>query len=150
MRRCIFDIRVLTDEGFTIHRRVVFSRDLVRDKGQTMNYPSVKTLSTIAPDIDAAKTVRGLITGAIDPETIPETAQWARECFNRPRRHDLIMHACDIVLENFGVEAFQTRRGWCEYSNAGDTYTGTLVYFQGRYRVCCWGDIAERYAPREY
>jgi hypothetical protein len=54
---------------------------------------------------------------------------------------------CLNALGDFhGVEEFDTRKGLCMYLNAGDTYTPTLIYFDGSYRVKCWGDIAERHA----
>ena len=111
-----------------------------------MNYPSIKTLETIAPDRETAKQIRGIIDGSIDPETIPATAQWVRDCYNRPSDNELRMHAADVLLGNFGVEAFETRHGGCEYSNAGDAYAATLIFYRGRYSVACWGDIAERWA----
>jgi len=30
------------------------------------------------------------------------------------------------------------------YLNAGDTYTPTILYWKGKFRFLCWGDIVER------
>ena len=59
---------------------------------------------------------------------------------------DVIIAGCTVTSAGtYGIEAFDTRRGVCWYLNAGDTYTVTLLHFQGRYRIGCWGDIAERH-----
>lgn len=53
---------------------------------------------------------------------------------------------CLNALGGFhGVEGMDTKKGECLYLNAGDTYTPTLVRFNGAYRIACWGDIAEKY-----
>lgn len=110
-----------------------------------MNYPSVKKLCEIT-DIETAKQIRGILDGSIDPETVPQTADWVRQCFNRPSDTELALHAADVLLGNFGVEAFETKQGYCEYSNTGDSYAWTLCHWRGRFHVCSWADIAERHA----
>lgn len=118
-----------------------------------MNYPSIKTIETgLDIDREAARTIRGLIDGSINPETIPATAQWVRECFNRPDDDELIMHAIDAVLENFGVEGLGADLGrfyrfapqYC-YSNTGDSYAPTVILNNetGRYSVGSWADLVE-------
>jgi hypothetical protein len=44
-------------------------------------------------------------------------------------------------VESFGPLRDGSR---CTYLNTGDTYTPTLVRACGRYRIACWGDVAER------
>lgn len=48
----------------------------------------------------------------------------------------------------FGVEHIERghnqRSPAIDYLNAGDTYSMTLLYVNGRFRVGCWGDIVER------
>ncbi len=55
------------------------------------------------------------------------------------------------LLEGFGVEEFCIPENFLSpdmvvrYVNMGDTYDTTLLKVNGRYRIGCWGDIAERY-----
>lgn len=46
-------------------------------------------------------------------------------------------------LGTFGVEG--STQPDIQYLNSGDSYESTIVFWRGRFRVCCWGDIAERY-----
>ena len=60
----------------------------------------------------------------------------------------LLAEAACPDLGTFGVEyipeGHNMRSPAIEYLNAGDTYTDTLLYVNGRFRVGCWGDIVER------
>lgn len=51
-------------------------------------------------------------------------------------------------LGTFGVEYIQAGQGErspaIDYLNAGDTYSDTVLYYNGRFQVGCWGDIVER------
>lgn len=120
-----------------------------------MRAPSVKTLLTRLHWIDEkqAATVRGLIRGDIEPETIPQTAAWLRECYSRPRRSELTMHAINAVLECHGVESIDDGRTYCGrylapravYCNTGETYAPTVIYDYrtGTYKVQSLGDFVE-------
>jgi len=77
-------------------------------------------------------------------EELPAGAARVRECYNPPATSDLRLTCLDALAGTHGVESFETRKGWCEYLNNGDTYAATLVRYRGRYRVTSWGDIAER------
>jgi hypothetical protein len=79
-------------------------------------------------------------------EELPAGAALIRECYNPPSTRDLRMECLNELLETHGVEAFETEKGWCYYLNVGDPYVTTILKFNGHYRLCCWGDIAERYA----
>lgn len=98
-------------------------------------------------DILQAAAVRGLVDGSIDPQTVPETEQWVRDCYNMPYADELIMHAIDATIETFGVES-AGGNGECyhfDYCNAGDTYATTVIYDRqsGEYMIGCWGDLVE-------
>ena len=128
-----------------------------------MNYPSIKTLETRLniSRIDA-KIVRGLMKGDIEPETIEDTDNWVRSCFNRPSEDELIMNAINNVLCSFGVEAmghdiggFYRHTGFglpvhhrvpqYSYCNSGDTYTCTVILDNetGRFIVSDIGTLIE-------
>ena len=110
------------------------------------NLPSVRTLSEVFGE--NAKAARAILEmSRRELEQLPAGAARIAECYNPPATSDLRMECLNALAGTHGVEAFETRRdGWCEYLNAGDTYAATVVRFRGRYRVACWGDIAERFA----
>jgi hypothetical protein len=106
--------------------------------------PSIKTLRQVfGDDAKRARTILEMDRNGL--EALPECAARLAECYHMPSRLDLRMTALDALAGTHGVEVFDTRAGACWYLNAGDTYTVTLLHFQGRYRVACWGDIAERH-----
>lgn len=105
--------------------------------------PSVRTLRAVFGD--NAKHARAILEmSRRELEELPAGAARVQECYNPPATSDLRLTCLDALAGTHGVEAFETRRGWCEYLNAGDTYSVTLVRYRGRYRVTTWGDIAER------
>lgn len=110
-----------------------------------MNLPSVKTLRVVFGD--NAKQARAILEMTrAQLEELPACAARIAECYHPPETYDLRLTALDALAGTHGVEAFETREGgWCEYLNSGDTYAPTLLRFRGRYRVGCWGDIAERH-----
>lgn len=67
---------------------------------------------------------------------------------NPPSFHELKMSMADELCETCGVEyiphGHNDKSPAIEYCNAGDTYTTTLLFVNGRYRVGSWGDIVER------
>lgn len=114
-----------------------------------MNLPSVKTLRDVFGD-NARAARRVLEMTRADLEATPAGAARIAECWHPPATCDVRMTVLDTLAGTHGVEVFNTRRhGPCYYLNAGDTYTVTLVYFRNRYRVACWGDIAERYCAAD-
>ena len=111
-----------------------------------MNLPSIKTLRAVFGD-KAREARRILEMNRAELEALPAGAARLRECYHPPKTYDLRLHCLDALGESFGVEGFQLRTGeFCDYLNTGDTYAPTLLRVNGRYRVGCWGDIAERMA----
>ena len=112
------------------------------------NTPSIKTLrERLHLDADTAREAKRILTATrVQLEAMPAGAARLAECRHPPMTSDLRLHCLNACLGTHGIEGFQTRDGsWCDYLNAGDTYTPTIVWFRGRYRVACWGDIAERH-----
>lgn len=114
--------------------------------------PSVKTLRAVFGD--NAKRAREILEmSRSELLELPAAAARERECYHPPKTWDLRMHCLDALAGTHGVESFQLTDGgpygngaeYCEYLNAGDTYTVTLLRVRGRYRVGCWGDVAEKY-----
>lgn len=119
------------------------------------NYPSIKTLMSVNQDktsLEAAKLARTILAASkrSELESLPVYDQYYQRIgihmYNPHSFNELKMQLLDLALEGYGVEAFRTeKRGYCDYINFGDTYITTIVYFQGRFSVCSWGDIAEKY-----
>ena len=87
---------------------------------------------------------------------LPVTAKWIRSCYNMPTVTEIKLAALNELLETFGVETIHPEGDemftdvWCEYLNAGDTYTTTLCYLRrgfgrdgGEFILSCWGDELE-------
>lgn len=95
--------------------------------------PSLKTLtSAFGPEKGA--TIRQLM------ETFHER--------NRPGcMPNITMDKISDVLGGFGVEYIEAGNGAkspaITYVNMGDTYSTTVMWVKGRFRVGCWGDIVE-------
>jgi len=106
--------------------------------------PSIKSLSTIFGD--NAKQAKALLLMSREQLLrTPVGAARVAECYHAPTTQDIRMECLNALGHFHGVEGFDTKRGECMYLNAGDTYTPTLVRFNGAYRIACWGDIAARH-----
>lgn len=110
--------------------------------------PSIKTLRAVFQD--RAHEARRILEMRRDQlEAHPVGAARVAECHHAPQTRDLrmtILNALDSGLH--GVEGFVIgrRNGDADtvwYLNAGDTYTPTLVFWAGAYRVESWGDRVE-------
>lgn len=119
-----------------------------------MRYPSVKTIaSKLAIPTSKAKVVRGLIDGSIDPNTFAKVQAWVRQCYNMPKRSELVMCALNEVLDGHGVEAIRSEKApwdsyWsdivADYINMGDTYSTTVLRLRGNsFMLCSYGDFIE-------
>ena len=102
-------------------------------------------LETYSPD--QVKLVKRIVNGEVDnDELFPKTSRWVKSCYNEPTFHEKAFSAIDEVLENHGVEAVRLQNGdWLEYSNTGDTYALTVVFFRGTFRATDYGAIVEKY-----
>lgn len=97
-----------------------------------MRAPTVKRLvEWLDISEEQAKTVRGLIKGTVDPESIEGTADWVRQCFGRPADDELILDAIGRVIETFGTVGMRLDGDheplFC-YCNSGDSYAGEVWY----------------------
>jgi len=111
-----------------------------------MNLPSIKTLQQVFGD--KAREARAILEmRRAQLEALPAGAARVAECYHPPATADIRMHCLDALGASHGVESFELRDGsFCVYLNKGDTDTPTLLRVRTRYRVACWGDVAEREA----
>ena len=110
--------------------------------------PSIKTLRAVFQD--RAHEARRILEMRRDQlEAHPVGAARVAECHHAPQTRDLRMTVLDSLDSGLhGVEAFDLGRrdgtqATLYYLNAGDTYTTTIVYWGGAYRVESWGDRLE-------
>jgi hypothetical protein len=110
--------------------------------------PSIRTLRSVFAD-RAPEARRILEMRRSDLESHPVGAARVAECYHAPQTFDLrldVLASLDTGLH--GVEGFDVSRrdgtqATLYYLNAGDTYTTTIVFWDGRYRVESWGDRVE-------
>ena len=108
--------------------------------------PSIKTLRRIFGD-NAVRAKQILQMSRDELLQLPAGAARDKECYHPPQTWDIRMTCLNELGDFSGVEGILDFDGVrVEYLNAGDTYTETLVRFNGKYRVTSWGDIAERYS----
>jgi hypothetical protein len=83
-------------------------------------------------------------------ESLPAGAARIAECYHAPTTYDVRLTCLDALGESYGVEGLQRCNSsgvygddWASYLNTGDSYTPTLIYWDGRYRVQSVGDFIE-------
>jgi hypothetical protein len=123
------------------------------------NFPSIKTLMMIdqgRTTEEAATLARTILTACKreELEALPIYEKYYQKIgihmHNPHSLNELKMQMCNIALDLYGVEAFETlHNGWCEYVNVGDPYIATIVLFGGRFFVGGYGDTQERYGAKE-
>jgi hypothetical protein len=98
---------------------------------------------------EQSRTAAGLLSGRIDPESVPGVSTFIQECYNRPSDDEILRHALNDVLEMHGIEYARTV-GISEdsdpditYLETGDTYNLTLVEFEGDWYCTSLGDVLE-------
>jgi len=104
-------------------------------------------------DLTVAQQVRDIITGALDPETLEGGAARVAECYNRPAKYDIKLHAINKLIEGFGVEYVahiddtQHESQGLDYVNLGDSYTCTVIFdhLESKFVVADIGSIIEDY-----
>ena len=90
-----------------------------------------------------------LVEGYLSPEGFPSVLKWIKQCFNMPMYHELVMCACNEVIEGHGIESLGINSDGCPkkglYINLGDSYDWTLFYSidDNEYEVCCSADWQE-------
>lgn len=115
--------------------------------------PSIRTLRQHWP-LDTARKLRKVLDGTTDPESYDAVERWVRLCYGPPRRQELILAACDAILETHGTEAIHAEGAHVDsyhfdivacYCNTGDSYAATILYDTARDRfvVTSWGDWVE-------
>lgn len=106
-------------------------------------------------DDDSANSLARLMAGEMSPEDVPATAQWIRDCYNRPSYDELVKHAANDLLDGFGVEMiysedFGDGEAPCiEYINVGESYTPTLLWHDGELYLSSWADMVEAIEQRQ-
>lgn len=108
--------------------------------------PSIKTLSTIFGD--NAKKARAILELKSTAGQLSEfkSVQDARKlAYNALSRRHVKLLALSELGEFYGPEAIETEDGeeWADYLNAGDTYTPTLIFWRGNWRVQDLGSFLE-------
>jgi hypothetical protein len=100
------------------------------------------------------KEIKALIAGKKDPKEYSRVRNWINQCYNMPNDVELILEACNEVLQGFGVEYIAHCNDGFDYDsmyglsyvNLGDTYKTTVIYNHAKekFTINCWGNIVER------
>lgn len=111
---------------------------------------------------EQALTVRGLLHGEINPDDeqrFPKTVAWKKQCYNPPKRLDLLLEALNEATEGHGTEPINIEQAWVDrywmdccavYVNVGEAYAPTIVYDtdRDRFDLLGWADMVERLERR--
>jgi hypothetical protein len=85
-------------------------------------------------------------------DVTPEMAKQVRNVWKNMRGRIDAQNEINKLIDTHGVEflGFHKRTG-CPiyYCNAGDGYTGTVMFAQNRMYVGCWADLVERNLVRD-
>lgn len=113
-----------------------------------MKLPSIKTLSLVFEDAKQARKI--LEMSHKELASTDAGRKRIAECYHHPAWYDVrltVLNSIDPGLH--GVEGIESNNGeWVTYLNAGDTYTPTIIYWRGRYRVQSIGDFIEAMEKR--
>lgn len=111
------------------------------------NAPSLKTLRAVVGNEGepAAKALRAIFKMPYAQlRELPAAAEYRRECSGRPMKYMVRLSALNAAGRFHGIESMESVNGeYAEYLNAGETYTPTIIYWRGRYRVQSMGDFVE-------
>lgn len=79
-------------------------------------------------------------------EMCPKTAQWVRDCYNKPSFSNMKLNAVCELGGWSGVMVLKKGDVWYEVMNAGDTYAATLAFDMRKreWMVTTWGDLIEK------
>ncbi len=114
---------------------------------------SIKTLASLKLDCEPALIRQ--IWAAPDVATIEQLSNLRlQQLYSRwESRGELRRRAIDHVGGFHGVEYLGVNKrtgAHVYYCNAGDTYTGTIIFQGGRLTVGTWGDLIECQTVREF
>lgn len=105
-----------------------------------MSLPSIKRIEQYFPG--NGKQIRSVLESVTVAESMPETKDWIRACFNRPKDWEIKLSAINEIIGGYGVEY---EKGIGSFVNMGDTYATTIIRrAPNHYIVSDWGSIAER------
>ena len=121
--------------------------------GTLMRIPGVdKATAKLCREVMATRDDRGL--RELHLALFKDTIRWVNSCYNPPSKSEIRMSMLNDLLGGHGVECIDQQDDWSsyedgprwEYVSMGDTYALTIVRDNERdtYRVCSWGDIAEK------
>lgn len=114
-----------------------------------MRIPTIKSLVPVFGD--KAKQARKIL----EMDTMHLHAEFEADgmmqgYYNQPTKKEMRMLLLDKLGETHGVEAIALGNGEIvDYLNSGDTYTPTLVFWRGNYRVTDWGTLVERHGDMD-
>ncbi len=105
-----------------------------------LNYPSIKRLMSVLDiDRETAVLVRNLLTHKDYPEEVCKaTADWCYQCYHHPSRVELVIHAIDMIINNYGLSSLAHRdefQAYVVYSDPGDLNDPTIYFHEGRYKL---------------
>jgi hypothetical protein len=95
-----------------------------------------------------AKELKNVVINKITPEKYISVVRWIDQCYNKPKLQELKLCAINQIIEGYGVDVVYESDIFIDYINMGDTYTNTVLYFNGKYYISSWGDIYERYCMK--
>ena len=101
--------------------------------------------------------LRELLNGHLDPTRFTSVQTLIARCHHEPDREDLVLEACNELLDGFGIEAL--RGAWlndrhsdvqASYVNLGDSYIPTVIrdHARGCWLVDTTGDFVEAHPER--
>ena len=113
---------------------------------------SLEHLSDFDLPAEEEARLRDVCEGRLDPETLASVSAWIRECYHRPSETELIMAACNELLEGFGTESL--RGPWLDryhqdaqasYVNMGDCCNLTIIrdHLRQQWLVTTVADLIE-------
>lgn len=107
-----------------------------------MRTPSIKTLTLCFDNPKEAKSI--LTMNHSELSRNPAGKARIDKCYHAPKWYDVRLHCLNSCGGFHGVESIETTNGeFADYLNAGDTYTLTVIYWRGNYRIQSVGDFVE-------
>lgn len=116
--------------------------------------PSVSALKKgLGLSSDRASFLKKVLTGEVKTNEAADALvklgilinsnEWLDE-WHRMNTTEKKLTIADSLMKGYGVESLYPDIPSLYYVNMGDTYSITLLYYNGRYQIGSWGDIAEK------